>query len=109
MTFEYFVETLAERSPGLARTFETVARQNPAVALALGCYLGAETQYLGAELAEFERFDARQAFFVALADANATRYFETVSHVVETVARQEVEFAQRARIASFADAELVLK
>jgi hypothetical protein len=109
MTFEKLIAAVAERSPFLAKQFEKIARKNAKIPETLGFYAETQTRYLDAETSDFWRVSARRAFFFALADANASRFFEPVSHVVETVARQEVEFAQRARIASFADAELVLK
>ena len=107
MTFEYFVETLTDRAPNLGQTFETVARQNPNVVLALGLYFEAEVEYLDAEAPEHWRVAARRAFFHALADARAARLFEPVSRVVESVARQTVKKRQCERVASFADFEAV--
>lgn len=109
MTFEKLIAAVAERSQCLAEQFEKIARQNVKVAETLGFYADAQARYLDAEASDFWRVSARREFFSALADARATRFFEPVSHVVETVARQEVELARRERIATFADAELVLK
>lgn len=109
MTFEKLIAAVAERSPRLAEQFEKIARQNVKIVETLGFYAETQTRYIDAEASDFWRDSARRAFFFALADARATRFFDPVSHVVETVARQEVELARRERIASFADAELVLK